>query len=1161
MSGGFFSRLSDCIDFDRLKAQAKDEGGAAVSGLSEGARPFAVSLIRLRTELPLCVILSSNAELDRYKREIPLFSNLIAGAERPLAIATLPSLETGPYTGLSPHLEVLSERVNALARLVLGDVDILLTTTEGFSFFVPAPRVFSSWVRTVRQGEEVLREELIDFLARAGYRRRDMAGEPGDFSIRGGILDICPPSAEGGVRLEFSGDAVDSIRRFDPGSQRSTTAAESARIVPIREFLINRDSAERFRRLAAERHPGAAFERDRKAKTEALEAQGRFEGVEFFGPLLGEAVQLGSYLEGFSLLFMEPDTLTEAYERSFDRMAERHAEAEREGKIALSPQDLFLAPSGLSAAARGPGIRFQSLDADAGESFRLRCRPVRKFDGRLPDFAAEVRRERRHGRDVLLFMATSGEAARLTEYFEEEGTPATLSGDSSTWERTAGLGALGVFTGALHEGFELPVAGLSIYSGWEILGVRRAPPKRVRDTSAAFVSDFRDLRPGDFVVHVDHGIGVFEGLKELGTEAGTGEFMEVRYLNNGRLYVPLDRLDRVQKYSSAEGAHPRVDTLGGVTWNRIKGRVKKAMRDMAAELLNLYASRKILEKVPFHEDSGFQQEFEAAFEYQETPDQARAIEEVKHDQESPRIMDRLLCGDVGYGKTEVAMRAAFKAVYEGRQVAVLAPTTVLAFQHHRTFTERFRAFPVAIEMLSRFRTARQQKEIVKSIKEGKLDIVIGTHRLLSGDIAFHDLGLLIVDEEQRFGVAQKEKIKRLRKGVDVLTMTATPIPRTLQMSLMGIRDMSIIETPPKNRLAIETRVARLKPEIVREAIRRELERHGQVYFIHDRVETIHSLAAYVRGLLNGGRLGVAHGQMREKELEQIMLDFIEGKFDVLVSTTIIENGIDLPNVNTIIVDHAHRFGLAQLYQLRGRVGRSDRRAYAYLLVPEEAELTPIAKRRLHALQEFSELGSGFRIAAYDLEIRGAGNVLGPEQHGHIEAVGIDMYMKLLEETVRELKGEPAEIPVQTAIRLGLDIRIPHDYIPDSSVRLVIYKRVSSARTGERIDSMREEVEDRFGKAPQPVLNLLDAAKLKCLAEQLKVFEIKREGVFAAVKFTEHSGVDPQGLVGLLQSRRRWSFSPEGVLKFPVSAGAAALREIREVLMEMEHYVTVSRRLT
>jgi len=675
---------------------------------------------------------------------------------------------------------------------------------------------------------------------------------------------------------------------------------------------------------------------------------------------------------------------------------------------------------------------------------------------------------------------------------------------------------------------------------------------RVRPKTAGFFSDFSELKAGDYVVHVDHGIGQFEGLQAIENDGRRGEFMRLQYADDARLYVPLERLDLVQNYRSLEGAKPQLDRLGGTAWVARKTRVRKSVTDLADKLLELYAERKTASGFGFAPDVPWQHEFEDAFEFSETPDQSTAIADIKRDMEASTPMDRLLCGDVGYGKTEVAMRAAFKAVANSKQVAVLAPTTVLVFQHYETFRRRMAAFPMRIEMLSRFRSAREQKDTLAAVEEGKVDILIGTHRLLSRDVHFHDLGLLIVDEEQRFGVTHKERLKEISRNVDVLTMTATPIPRTLNMSLVGLRDMSVIETPPKDRLAIQTVVAPFSESIIRRAITEEVERGGQVFFVHNRVESIYSMAALIQKLVPKARVVVGHGQMGERELEKVMFTFVRDEADVLVSTTIVENGLDIPRANTIIVNRADRFGLSELYQLRGRVGRSNQRAYAYLLVPPEASLTPLARRRLAALREFSELGAGFRIAALDLELRGAGNLLGREQHGHIAAIGFDLYTQMLERAVSAKKGEAEEPELRATLNLGMDIRIPPEYLPSESLRLRTYKRIAETRNETERETLRRELADRFGPPPPAIDNLLDYAVLKSLCERLQISSVDRRGNEAAIKFHPTTSVSPERLVRLVRKQKGTKLDPSGVLTITLERNNKSIAEaIRNVLLPLE----------
>ncbi len=747
----------------------------------------------------------------------------------------------------------------------------------------------------------------------------------------------------------------------------------------------------------------------------------------------------------------------------------------------------------------------------------------------------------------MLFVAEShGRAERTVEILQEYDILAVPVERAEDAHHASVL----VAVGSLSRGFRLPDAGLQIYAETDVFEEERRAPEKRRNLTKAFLSDLRDLKVGDLVVHVDHGIGEFVGLKQLGVRgtADSQEFLELRYHGEDKLFVPVERLDLIQKYTG--GSRPALDRLGGTTWEKAKTRVKKAMRDMAEELLKLYAQRRAVPGHAFGADTHWQEEFEDAFPYEPTVDQATAIAEIKKDMETPTPMDRLLCGDVGYGKTEVAMRAAFKAVMDGKQVAFLAPTTVLAFQHVKTLRERFAGFPIVIDVVNRFRSKQETKEILAGAASGKIDVVVGTHRLLSKDVVFKDLGLLVVDEEQRFGVAHKERIKQMRKKVDVLTMTATPIPRTLNMSLVGIRDMSIIETPPKDRLSIQTNVVKFDAPVIERAIRNELARGGQVYFVHNRVESIFSIGNLLQRLVPEARIAVGHGQMGEHELEKAMLSFVERRSDILLSTTIVENGLDIPNANTIIINRADRYGLAQLYQLRGRVGRSDRPAYAYMLVPPQDSLTPVARKRLAAIKEFSDLGSGFRVAALDLEIRGAGNLLGGEQSGHIDAVGFEMYTKLLEETIRELKGEEIEDDLRATVNLRVDLKIDDEYIPDMNQRLMVYRKVAAARTEAELGNTLDEMRDRYGAPPDSVLNLAEYGRIRIMADRLGIETIDREGRLVVIRFRPQAKVDPLRLVKVVHEWPGATLVPPVSLKLDLEApqgsqGVEADRQVRQ----------------
>jgi transcription-repair coupling factor (superfamily II helicase) len=860
-------------------------------------------------------------------------------------------------------------------------------------------------------------------------------------------------------------------------------------------------------------------------------------------------------------------------DRWWNKVEQRH---ERSGIGSLiRPEDIYLRPDvlqgyldsyfGLDIDQLG-AVDILDEDTTLGE-IAVNSRPTLRFHGSIPALTEQLRKLIETEHRIVIAAANQGDVERMATVLREYqipyrlgSRPAHASSDTVLEEASYLADDLRVpviVRTQIAAGVSFPDSNLIIFGANDLSDEAdiAARPEPKRSKTAAFVSDFRDLTIGDYVVHVEHGIAQYQGLKEIVQDGLAVEFMILEFAEQAKLYVPLTRLDLIQKYRSTDaGPAPVLNKLGSQQWTKTKARVRKAMQDMAGELLKLYAERRTAQGTAFSKDNEFQKEFEDSFDYNETEDQLSAIRAIKYDMESTTPMDRLLCGDVGYGKTEVAMRAAFKAVQDGKQVAVLTPTTILSFQHFETFKRRFSQFPINIEMISRFRTTKEQKVIVERVETGKIDILIGTHRLLSKDIKFQDLGLLIVDEEQRFGVRHKERLKQMRKEIDVLAMSATPIPRTLHMSLVGLRDMSVIETPPKDRMAIQTVVAKFDEKLVRSAVELELERGGQVYFVHNRVESIYEIASRIQELVPSARVVVGHGQMGETELERVMLAFMNHEYDVLVATTIIENGLDIPLANTMLINRADRHGLSELYQLRGRVGRSNRRAYAYLLIPPEQQLSDIARRRLAALKEFSDLGAGFKIAALDLELRGAGNMLGGEQSGHIEAVGFELYTSMLEQAVKEMKGESDEERPTTALNLGIALRIDESYVPEENQRLRLYKKVAGSTSEKALADLRAEMEDRYGSLPDSTVYLLEAASLRLESERIGIAQVDRKRAELQIRFTENATIDPQHLMRLVarNAKRGAQFTPQGLLKFPLTATRPdeVLLEIRDLLTKL-----------
>ncbi len=947
---------------------------------------------------------------------------------------------------------------------------------------------------------------------------------------------------------------------------------DMAVLLPLTETPVT----ERLLAAVHARLSGSQLEEDAPGVLERTTAAGNvtvFPGWEFFAGVAGADATLLSLWKRSVLFVEEPGMLRNQLERWWNKLEQRH---ERSGIGSLmQPEDLYRQPELLLAQiSNHQGMDLDQLgivdvleeDTTLGE-IAFQTRPTLRFHGNGIALTEQIKDLVNADERVVIASANAGELERMADLLREHDIAYRIgwrteqaSSEMGANERKARPGermAPVLVRTALAAGVQLTDAKLVVIGVNDVSddADAAARPAAKRSKTAAFVSDFRDLTVNDYVVHVEHGIARYLGLREIEQDGVQVEFMILEFADAARLYVPLTRLDLIQKYRSSEGGPaPVLNKLGSQQWAKTKARVKKAMEDMTDELLKLYAQRKAARGHQFAPDNEFQREFEDAFDFTETDDQLAAIRDIKADMESELPMDRLLCGDVGYGKTEVAMRAAFKAVQDGKQVAVLTPTTVLTFQHFETFKRRFRQFPVTIEMISRFRTPKEQKKILEEVEAGRVDILIGTHRVLAQDIKFHDIGLLVVDEEQRFGVKHKERLKQIRAQIDVLTMSATPIPRTLHMSLIGLRDMSVIETPPKDRMAIQTVVAKFDEKLLRSAIELEMERGGQTYFVYNRVESIYEIASKIRELVPAARVVVGHGQMGEAELERVVLAFINHEYDVLVATTIIENGIDIPLANTIIINRADRHGLSELYQLRGRVGRSNRRSYAYLLIPPEQELTDIARRRLAALKEFSDLGAGFKIAALDLELRGAGNMLGGEQSGHIEAVGFELYTGMLEEAVAKIKGEQHAEPIATQLNLGISLRIDESYIPEENQRLRIYKRIAAAASEKAVDDVRVELADRYGPVPESVGHLLEAAALRAECERMGVAQVDRKRGEVHLRFAPEAAIDPGRLMRLVakHAKQGAQFTPQGVLRFPLREKdpVQVILEIRLLLEEL-----------
>jgi transcription-repair coupling factor (superfamily II helicase) len=1228
--------------FERVRRHLSGgTGRRRVSGLTFTARALYLPFFVRAAAAPCVIIVADNKAAESLQAAV-LAACELTGALNPESVLRLPAHDVLPFENLSPHPEIQETRAATLWKIATGQARLVIAPVEAACMKLFARDYYRALTLDLKVGEEYMPDMLVEHLLSVGYTRVDVVEMPGQVTLRGGILDVYSPEMDRPVRIDFFGDEIESIRRFDPDTQRSASTLDHALLLPLTETPVTEKLLAAINaRLTRAGKAGAALEggetpielqttiqspgapsfaasSQRMGSTNPHTAEATiFPGWEFFAPVAGANLTVLDLLSASSptaprVFIEEPAMVKNQGERWWNKIEQRH---DRSGIGNLvRPEDIYLSPWDLDERLhKFSGVELDQLgavdvlDADRSDLSEVdfATRPTMRFHGSIPALIDNLNSLMKQEARILLTAPNQGEVERLAGLLQEYQIPYRLGsrneapGSSTVYTessylagntvdlRTPVIVKTPIAAGVQVLDLDKTTARQIIIFGAQDLvddaDVTARPVRRGKSKASAFISDFRDLAVGDYVVHVEHGIARYCGLRVIEeNEQPPLELMILEFADEAKLYVPLTRLDLIQKYRSSEtGPPPELNKLGTQGWQKTKARVKKAMADMTGELLKLYAQRQAAVGTPFSPDTNMQHEFEDAFDFNETDDQLTAIADIKRDMESTQPMDRLLCGDVGYGKTEVAMRAAFKAVQDGKQVAVLTPTTVLSFQHFESFKRRFANFPVNIEMISRFRTAKEKKIILEKAAEGKIDILIGTHAILSKDLKFQDLGLLVVDEEQRFGVRHKERLKQMRAAIDVLSMSATPIPRTLHMSLIGLRDMSVIETPPKDRMAIQTIVAKFDEKLIRTAVEMELERGGQVYFVHNRVETIYDLASKIRELVPQARIVIGHGQLPEAELERVMLAFMNHEYDVLVATSIIENGLDIPLANTIIINRADRHGLSELYQLRGRVGRSNRRAYSYLLIPPETELTEIARRRLAALKEFSDLGAGFKIAALDLELRGAGNMLGGEQSGHIEAIGFEMYTSMLEEAVRKMKGEedkPAH--ANTAINLGISVRIDSDYIPEENQRLRMYKRIAGAQTQADLSDVRAELQDRYGTPPETVLNLLAAGEIRLHCEQLGISQLDRKRTqvelpnpngnkkqpikafvemlhvkFAAVNADAatlaQAPLDPGMLMKLVSrnAKRGAQFTPQGTLRWPLPSAKAedVLSETRALL--------------
>lgn len=1037
------------------------------------------------------------------------------------------------------------ERMFAYRTLLEKENPVIVTTFDALMDRLLPPEILQASVLQLNSGDELDIDQMRRQLVCMGYECNYQAEEPGQFAVRGGILDIFSLTEDVPWRIELWGDEIDSIRSFDPLSQRSVETLDSVTIYPASELVLSPaflkrglqelegDGKRLYDRFRKEQKTQEAHRIKETVEfvREQLEELESIRAAESFLPYFyGDTVSILDYLEEYekkpgnlSCIFLDEPVRcmekAEAVEREFsDSMQQR---LEKGYVLPGQTEILFSRDSIAGRLQRSRCVMLSALELRvdglrAAETFHVQTRSVNVYNSSFELLTKDLKHYKREKYSVILLCSSRTRAQRMAQDLAGENLAAFYSENE---DRIVMPGEIMVLYGKLKRGFEYPDVKFVVLTETDIFGAQKKKRTKTKRYEGERIQSFSELKPGDYVVHENHGLGIYRGIEKIEVDKTMKDYMKIEYDKGGNLYVLATQLDLIQKYAGSDAKKPKLNRLGGQEWTKTRTRVRKAVNEVAKELVELYAARQRTEGFQYGEDTIWQREFEEMFPYEETEDQLQAIQAVKADMQSKKIMDRLVCGDVGFGKTEVAIRAAFKAVQEGKQVVYLVPTTILAQQHYNTFAQRMKDFPVNVELLCRFRTAKQQKQTIEGLKRGMVDIVIGTHRVLSKDVEYKNLGLLIIDEEQRFGVAHKEKIKQLKKDVDVLTLTATPIPRTLHMSLIGIRDMSVLEEPPHDRLPIQTYVMEYSEEMIREAIERELSRGGQVYYVFNRVNQIADMSAKIAQLVPEASVAFAHGQMSERELERVMYSFINGEVDVLVSTTIIETGLDIGNVNTMIIHDADNMGLSQLYQLRGRIGRSNRTAYAFLMYRRNKMLREIAEKRLLAIREFSELGSGFKIAMKDLELRGAGNLLGEQQHGHMEAVGYDLYCKMLNEAVREQKGEVVEESFDTTIDIELDAYIPDSYIPNEYQKLDIYKRIAGILNEEEKDEMLDELIDRFGEPPKSVQNLLTIAQMKADAHNVYFVEIKEKPNSIQFSLFEHAKLNPANIPLLLERQK------------------------------------------
>jgi transcription-repair coupling factor (superfamily II helicase) len=1137
-----------------------------MTGLSGSDRALAVDRMYRERPMPMLVVLPSAKDAETFLENLRFF-----GGDAPVPALLFPPYNLSAFKSLAYHSETAARRIRALYLLVESSPPpvIVAPMAAVMQRLVPKSELVG-YADLLQEGEEIDRENLVMRLINGGYNRSAIVEEPGDFCVRGAIVDIFSPRYEDPLRIEQFGDLVESIRFFSAATQRTLESIAEAVILPAREAIFSDDRLDEV--TAAVRTRGAEQELPVgkiRSMVEEIRRMRTLSGVESLLPLIYPKTDtLFDYLpSGGIVIQVEPADLQAEAESAFGRIEKTYQSALAEGRLCVEPAQLYLqwellcrrmadlpqlAIKALPVESREgqDGLRVD-LDSRQNDTLREQIKARRDKERPFTPLAEWLDERKSEGQTTVMVCRTNSQADRLRALLTPYGHRPEIRAHFP--EPALSPGGCCICIGRASGGFVWKELSLAVITEDEIFGPRQRRRTVRRPTVREQALAFEDLQQGDLVVHNEHGIGRYEGLIKLQLDGISNDFLLLTYRDEDKLYLPVDRMGQVQKYLGIEGVVPVLDRMGGKSWNRVKERVKKSTEKIAGELLRLYAARKVMPGFAHQIPGDLMDDFEAGFAYEETSDQVGAIEEVVRDMVAPHPMDRLICGDVGYGKTEVALRAAFLTAFNGKQTAVLVPTTVLAEQHYETFVQRFNPYPIKIACLSRFRPARTQQAIIEGLKNGAIDIVVGTHRLLQRDVGFKDLGLIVLDEEQRFGVKHKERLKRYRKTVDVLTLTATPIPRTLHLSMMGVRDISVISTPPEHRHPIVTYISEFNETVIREAVRKELDRGGQVFFVHNAVRSIERIAETVKRLVPEAKVDIAHAQLNEADLEAVMFRFVNREIDVLVCTTIIESGLDIPSANTIIVNRADRFGLAQMYQLRGRVGRSEEQAYAYLFIPTESTLSKDAQKRLKVLMEYSDLGAGFQIAMSDLKIRGGGTILGASQSGHISAVGYDMFLQLMEESIAEIKGEPLQRPLDPEINIDMSAFLPESYVPNIDQRLSAYRRLARFTELKEASDYKEELEDRFGPLPEAAANLLLKVMLRLLAIRSGVARLDLNHNRLHLAFSPEHVKSPAGLVALIENAGgRMRLSPDQVLTVDLvkRQRKAQMAEVKNVLKEI-----------